>query len=200
MTTHYLLASDRLIKKIKTVHSSRWFEVLEQFNFTYYCHLLVMERISDYSHFRPDSDYFWAIRIRHFIVKYIFVSNPTPTIVSDKYPTIKFRPNMAYFGGNCTIFGENLLKFSEKHKNFNFFPFLLKRYRIFKSLLYNCENFLEKCNKKVKIWPHLCGLLAIRYLTKIFDFLSIWLRLLALSILSDPTPTFDYLNIFVSDF
>ena len=113
-----------------------------------------MERISDYSHFRPDSDYFWAIRIRHFIVKYIFVSDPTPTIVSDKYPSIKFRPNtMAYFGGNCTIFGKILLKISEKHKNLNFFPFLLKRYRIFKSLLYSCGNFLEKMKKKSKYGP-----------------------------------------------
>ena len=153
-----------------------------------------MERISDYSHFRPDSDYFWAIRIRHFIVKYIFVSDPTPTIVSDKYPTIKFRPNMAYFGGNCTGFGKILWQIFKKHKNLNFFSFsAIKDIEFLNLCCTTVKTFWKKCNKKVKIWPHLCGLLAIRYLTKIFDFLSIWLRLLALSILSDPTPTFDYI-------
>ena len=74
--------------------------------------------ISSASSFRKSKSTFKppVFRVRHFGVKYIGIrTDPIPTIVFDKYPTIKFRPNIAYIEGKLHHFRANLIEnFGEK--------------------------------------------------------------------------------------
>ena len=156
----------------------------------------MVERISDISDIRSESDYFWGIRIRLFGVKYI--SDPIRIrLFGVKYPTMTFR------GENWPFSVQFLLKIPWK----KFFFHISKK----KCKWFYCSSFLTCINKdmnkflaikiqqKVKIGSQIPCFFNIRYPTKISDFFGIRLRLFIFTIRSDPNPTFYYPKISVSD-